>query len=267
MRFEDRVALITGAVGGIGAATAHRFVRDGTRVALLDVDEAALRKLADELGAAATWCVCDVSDEGSVAAAVGAVAEHYGRIDVGVLNAGIAGKRRAFEDLDVAVFDQVVGVNARGVFLGLKHLFPVMRRLGRGAIVATASTEGLRGNAGLAPYVASKHAVIGLVRTAALEWAAHNIRVNCVNPGPVDTPMLRAVEKELADAGVKDVRKRYNARIPLQRVATPDEVANFIAFLASDEASFSTGGSYLIDGGVMAGVATVREDGAGDGRT
>jgi NAD(P)-dependent dehydrogenase (short-subunit alcohol dehydrogenase family) len=260
MRFAGKVALITGAVGGIGTATSLKLVREGAKVALLDVDDAAMKALAGELGDAASWRHCDVGDEASVAAAIAAAEKHFGRIDIGVLNAGVSGKRQAFEDIDASAFDKVIGINARGVFLGLKHLFPALRRQGAGSIVVTASTEGLRGNAGLAPYVASKHAVIGLARTAALEWAQHNIRVNCVNPAPVDTPMLRAIEKGLTDSGVKNVRSRYTSRIPLGRYATPEEVAGFIAFLASEEASFSTGGAYLVDGGVMAGAPAVRDD-------
>ena len=258
MRFCDKVVLLTGAGGGIGTAAAGKFVSEGAKVALFDVDQNAVRRLAANLGPAATHYVCDVSDETSFVVAIAASLRELGRIDVGVLNAGISGKRQALQDIDVAAFDTLMGVNVRGVFLGLKHLFPIMRDQGGGAIVVTSSTEGLRGNGGLAPYVASKHAVIGLARTAALEWAAHNIRVNCINPAPVDTPMLRSIEKGLMDAGVTDVRERYTSRIPMQRYATPEEVANFIAFLASDEASFSTGGTYLVDGGVMAGVQAVK---------
>jgi NAD(P)-dependent dehydrogenase (short-subunit alcohol dehydrogenase family) len=257
MRFDGKVVLITGAAGGIGTATSLKFVGEAARVALLDVDVSAMRQLASELGTRASCHACDVSDEASVAAAVAETVEQWGRIDVGVLNAGISGRRQSLADIDVGRFDKLMGVNVRGVFLGLKHLFPIMHKQGGGSVVVTASTEGLRGNAGLAPYVASKHAVIGLARTAALEWAPHNIRVNCVNPAPVDTPMLRAIEKGLMDAGVKDVRDRYTARIPLRRYGTPEEVANFIAFLASDEATFSTGGTYLVDGGVLAGVQAV----------
>jgi NAD(P)-dependent dehydrogenase (short-subunit alcohol dehydrogenase family) len=258
VRFDGKVVLITGAAGGIGNATSLKFVGEGARVALLDVDLSAMQQLASELGTSASCHVCDVSDEASVVAAVAETARQLGRIDVGVLNAGISGRRQSLEEIDVAAFDKLMGINVRGVFLGLKHLFPIMCKQGGGSIVVTSSTEGLRGNGGLAPYVASKHAVIGLARTAALEWARHNIRVNCVNPAPVDTPMLRAIEKGLTEAGIKDVRERYTSRIPLRRYATPEEVANFIAFLASDEASFSTGGTYLVDGGVLAGVQAVK---------
>ena len=257
-RFSGKVALVTGAVGGIGEETCRRLINDGANVALLDINSDALQRTTQALGSSASAHYCDVSDETSVAAAIAEVVKQYGRIDIGVLNAGISGKRQSFQDVDVAAFDKILSVNTRGVFLGLKHLYPVMSGQGGGAIVVTASTEALRGNAGLGAYVASKHAVIGLVKTAALEWAGENIRVNCINPCPVDTPMLRAIEQEFIDKGISDVRQRYTARIPQQRYATTAEVASFIAFLASDEASFSTGGTYLVDGGVMAGAPLVR---------
>jgi NAD(P)-dependent dehydrogenase (short-subunit alcohol dehydrogenase family) len=185
--------------------------------------------------------------------AVQAVETRYGRIDIGVLNAGIAGKRGALQDIEIAAFDRIIAVNARGVFLGLKYLFRVMQAQGGGSIVVTGSTESLRGNAGLAAYVASKHAVLGLVRTAALEWAKHNIRVNCVNPGPVDTEMMRAVERGMIEAGGSHVRERNTAKIPMHRYAKPEEVASFIAFLASEDSGYSTGSTFLLDGGIMAG--------------
>lgn len=253
LQFADKVVLITGASGGIGAATVACFAGRGARLALLDKNAEALAALATEIGGC--WhMACDVADETSMAGAIrAAAAAHGGRIDVGVLNAAISGRRTPLQDTGVEQFDAIMGVNARGVFLGLKHLFPVMRAQGGGAVVLTASTESLRGNTGLSPYVASKHAVLGLCRTAALEWAPHNIRVNCVNPGPVDTSLIREIERLQIAAGDSQVRERNTARIPLKRYAKPEEVAAFIAFLASDEAGFSTGGTYLLDGGILAG--------------
>jgi NAD(P)-dependent dehydrogenase (short-subunit alcohol dehydrogenase family) len=253
MNLSGKVVVLTGAVGGIGSSTARRFVKEGAHVALLDQDAPGLEILRQELGASAFSCPCDVSQEPSMAGAVQAVLKRYQRIDIGVLNAGISGKRVPLEKTDAETFDRIVGVNARGVFLGLKHLFPTMQGQGGGSIVVTASTESLRGNAGLAPYVASKHAVLGLVRTAALEWARHNIRVNCVNPGPVDTEMMRAVERNMIAAGARDVREKNTAKIPMQRYATAEEVANCIAFLASEESAYTTGTTLLLDGGVLAG--------------
>jgi 3alpha(or 20beta)-hydroxysteroid dehydrogenase len=253
MNLGGKVVLLTGAVGGIGSCTARRFIKEGARVALLDQNAVGVGEMTEELGASAHAFPCDVSDEQSMSEAVCAVKMRFGRIDIGVLNAGIAGKRGALQDIEVAAFDRIIAVNARGVFLGLKYLFAVMQAQGGGSIVVTGSTESLRGNAGLAAYVASKHAVLGLVRTAALEWAVHNIRVNCVNPGPVDTEMMRAVERGMIEAGTRDVRERNTAKIPMHRYAKPEEVASFIAFLASEESGYSTGSTFVLDGGILAG--------------
>ena len=250
MNLSGKVVFLTGAAGGIGSCTARLLAKEGAHVALVDQDDAGVRRLNAELATASQGFVCDVSDEGSMSDAVRAVTAHFGRIDIGVLNAGISGKRGALEDIEVTTFDRILSINVRGVFLGLKHLFPEMRAQG-GAIVITGSTESLRGNAGLAAYVASKHAVLGLARTAALEWAKFGIRVNCINPGPVDTEMMRAVERGMADSGVTLVRERTTARIPMRRYAQPEEVAKFIAFLTSDESSYCTGGAYVLDGGVL----------------
>lgn len=252
-RFSEKCVAITGAAGAIGQATARYFAKEGARLALFDRDEAVLSQFAGELGNV-FWCACDVSNEASMGNALRAAADAYGgQIHVGVLNAAISGVRTPLQETDVEVFDRITSVNVRGVFLGLKHMFPIMKEQGGGAIIITASTESLRGNAGLSPYVASKHAVVGLARTAALEWAQYNIRVNCVNPGPVDTPFLRAVEEAQIAAGKTDVRERNTARIPMRRYARSEEVAAYIAFLASDEAAYSTGTTHLLDGGILAG--------------
>jgi NAD(P)-dependent dehydrogenase (short-subunit alcohol dehydrogenase family) len=177
----------------------------------------------------------------------------HGRLDIGVLNAGISAPRTPLEEVDVTTYDRIMAVNARGVFLGLKHLFPALKRQGGGSIVVTASTEGLRGNAGLAAYAASKHATVALSKTAAIEWAQHNIRVNCINPGPVDTAMIRALEQASRQAGTVDVRERGVSIIPMKRFATAEEIAKFVRFLTSDDASYSTGATYLLDGGMLAG--------------
>jgi NAD(P)-dependent dehydrogenase (short-subunit alcohol dehydrogenase family) len=253
MNLSGKVVLLTGAVGGIGSCTARRLIKEGARVALLDQNVVRLGDMTAEFGASSHAFPCDVSDEQSMSEAVQAVETQYGRIDIGVLNAGISGNRGALQDIEVAAFDRIMAVNARGVFLGLKHLFGVMQAQGGGSIVVTGSTESLRGNAGLAAYVASKHAVLGLVRTAALEWAKHNIRVNCVNPGPVDTEMMRAVERGMIETGASQVRERNTAKIPMQRYAKPEEVASFIAFLASEDSGYCTGSTFLLDGGILAG--------------
>ena len=253
MFVEGKVALITGAAGEIGAAIARQLTDGGARIALADSNGAGVREIASRIGGGASWHECDVSDERSMEQTVAAAEKAHGRIDIGILNAGISVPRKSLVEFDVTTYDRIMAVNARGVFLGLKHLFPAIRRQGGGSVVVTASTEGLRGNAGLAPYAASKHATVALAKTAAIEWAEHNIRVNCINPGPVDTAMIRALEQAAIDAGTADIRERGVSIIPMKRFATADEVAKFVRFLASDDASYSSGATYLIDGGMLAG--------------
>lgn len=253
MFFCGKVALITGAAGEIGAAIARQLAAGGACVALADSNLAAVRDIASQIGEEASWHECDVSDEQSMEQTVAAAEKAHGRLDIGILNAGISVPRRALVEIDVATYDRIMAVNARGIFLGLKHLFPAIRRQGGGSVVVTASTEGLRGNAGLAAYAASKHAAVALTKTAAIEWAAHNIRVNCVNPGPVDTAMIRDLERAAIKAGTTDIRERGVSIIPMKRFATADEVAKFVRFLASDDASYSSGATYLVDGGMLAG--------------
>lgn len=250
---HGKVAVITGGAGEIGMAAARRLIEKGARVALFDRDGEALKQFVATLGDVASAHTVDVTDEASVIHGIAAAVERHGRIDIGVLNAGISHDRMPLQDVPMADFDRVIAVNLRGVMLGLKYLFPELKKAGGGSIVITASTESLRGNEGVIAYSASKHAVVGLCKTAALEWARHDIRVNCVNPGPCDTPLLREVEAKMTRNGVKDVRERSVAIIPMKRLAQVGEVANFIAFLAGDEASYCTGGTYLLDGGMLAG--------------
>jgi NAD(P)-dependent dehydrogenase (short-subunit alcohol dehydrogenase family) len=253
MNVDGKVALITGAAGEIGAAIAHQLSKGGARVALADQNIEGLREIAARIGECASLHECDVSDEQSMTATVAAAEHDHGRLDIGVLNAGIVIPRQPLEEIEVESFDRIMAVNARGVFLGLKCIFPALRRQGGGSVVVTASTEGLRGNAGLAAYAASKHATVALTKTAAIEWAQHNIRVNCINPGPVDTAMIRALEQASLDAGTSDIRERGASIIPMKRFADADEIAKFVRFLASDDASYSTGATYLLDGGMLAG--------------
>ena len=253
MFVEGKVALITGAAGEIGAAIARQLAAGGARVALVDRNAAGAREVASQLGGGATWHECDVSDEMSTEQTMAAAEAAHGRIDIGILNAGIVVPRMPLVEFDVATYDRIMAVNARGVFLGLKHIFPALRRQGGGSVVITSSTEGLRGNAGLGPYAASKHAVIALAKTAAIEWAQFNIRVNCINPGPVDTAMMRSLEQKATEAGTPNMRERGVSIIPMKRFAATDEIAKFARFLASDDASYSTGATYLLDGGMLAG--------------
>lgn len=247
-RLTGKVTLITGAARGIGAAAARLFVEQGARVMLVDVLEAPLRALAQELGAAADFRVADVADEAETAAIVDATVRSFGGLHIALLNAGIAGEVKPLTEYSSETFDKVMDVNVRGTWLGLKYTMRAMERSG-GSIVITASTSSVRGVA----YVASKHAVVGLMRAAAMEGAVHNIRVNSVNPATIDTPMVRELE-QIGDASANKVETKARL-IPLQRQGAAEEVASMMLFLASDEASFCTGGVYMVDGGVTAGRA------------
>ena len=249
-RLDGKRAVITGGAGGIGVAAAKLFVAEGARVLLVDRDQAALQRAAQDIGAA--WCAADVSDAAATKTYVAQSVKELGGIDVALLNAGIEGQVKPIAEMPVEVFDQVMAVNARGVFLGLKEIMPRMKDAGGGSIVITSSIGGLRGGPGIAPYIASKHAAVGLMRTAALEGAPDKIRVNTVNPAPIDTRMIESLEKQRYPDDPQKARRGWLDRIPARRYGTPEEVAKLMLFLASDESDYCSGGVYLIDGAMMA---------------
>ncbi len=249
-RLEGKVAVITGAANGIGLAAAERFVAEGASVLLVDLHEAALRPVADRLGESASYLAADVSEPESAERFTAAAVQRYGRVDAAVLNAGIEGEIAPIGTYSLAGYERVMAVNVRSVWLGLSALMPAMRASG-GSIVITSSTGGLRSTPMIAAYGASKHAVIGLMRAAAVEGASDRIRVNTINPGPTDTRLILAIEKGRSPNDVDAARRAGIARIPLQRYGRTEEIANMMLFLASDEASFCTGQTYVVDGGSL----------------
>jgi NAD(P)-dependent dehydrogenase (short-subunit alcohol dehydrogenase family) len=249
-RLNGKVAVITGGAGGIGRAAGALFAAEGASVLLVDLDEAALQEAARSIGSnRVSWFVGDVTKAADNEAMFACATERYGGVDVFLANAGIEGDVRPITDYDEARFDQVIAVNVKGVFLGLKSAFPAMQARGGGSIVITSSVAGVKGAAGVAPYVTSKHAVIGMMKSAALEGAAHGIRVNTVNPSPVETRMMRSLEAGFGPDNAEATRERLRASIPLQRYGEPDEIAKVMLFLASDDASWVTGSVYMADGG------------------
>ena len=249
-KLAGKVALITGAASGIGAAAAQLFAEEGARVFLVDIDSDALESTAKEIGTEiADHMTANVADENQTEQYVSAVVKRFGRIDVGLLNAGIEGKVSPIVDCPTDLFDKVIAVNLRGVWLGLKHVMPAMAKQDGGSIVITSSIAGVRGRPGIAPYVASKHAVIGLMRCAALEGAEQGIRVNTINPSPVETRMMRSLEQGFSPDDPDKFRREYAAAAPLGRYAEPREVAKLMLFLASDDASYINGSVHMIDSG------------------
>jgi NAD(P)-dependent dehydrogenase (short-subunit alcohol dehydrogenase family) len=252
MDFTGKVALVTGGGNGIGRAACVGFAAHGARVVVVDRDGTAAEATAGILrqnGGEALAVTADVSKSGDVKAYVKATIDKYGRIDCFFNNAGIEGKVAPVAEYDEAVFDAVMGVNVRGVFLGLRHVLPEMIRQGGGAVVNTASVAGLVGTPGMPAYVASKHAVLGLTKTTAGEVARQGIRVNAVCPGPVDTRMIHSLEAQLSPDDPRSVEARYQASLPTGRYTTAEEIANMVLFLCSDLASNTTGGQFVVDGG------------------
>lgn len=251
---KDRIAVITGGAGGIGKETARRFLAEGASVALVDLDQASLDKAVADLdgGDKVLAIAADVSVEQDVKRYVEAAMDKFGRIDIFFNNAGIEGKVAPLEQQEAAMFDKVIAINVRGAWLGLKHVLPHMYKAGRGSVINTSSVAGLRGSAGVLPYVTSKHAVSGMTKVAAIEAAAHGVRVNSVHPSPVNTRMMRSLEAGFDPNDAEAAKAAMEEAIPLGRYGEATDIASLVLFLASDESSFITGAQYRIDGGMGA---------------
>lgn len=250
MSFSGKVVLITGAAGGIGIAAAKVFAKEGAKLALVDLSKDALEQAARSINAEDILLLsADVSKEQDVKNYVEDTKNAFGQIDVFINNAGINGDFANLDEQTEKNFNAVFGVNVLGAFFGLKYVLPIMKEQRSGAVVNTASNGGLLGAPGMGLYVASKHAVLGLNKTAALEVADFGVRVNAVAPSGVDTQMMRSIETNAMPAKEGEARTAFESSVPMKRYATAEEIADLMVFLSSDKASFISGSYYRIDGG------------------
>jgi len=243
----DKVCILTGATGGIGAAIARRLTREGAKLMLVDMPGTPLAALAEELRT--PYVFADVADDAAVQKYTEQTLARFGRIDVVLANAGTEGKVAPVVQTRPEDVARLFAVNVFGPFSAIRHAAPHMTR--GGSIVVTASVASFVGSPGLAPYCASKHALLGLVRSAAQELGPMGIRVNAIHPGPVDNRMMRSIEEQAAPGHAAAVRDGFAARVPMGRYATNEEIAAMAAFLASDDSAYCNGASFVVDGGML----------------
>ena len=251
IRLDGRVAVVTGAAGVIGAATIRLLAERGARIVAVDRREVDLKAAIKDLPASAQALAisADVTDEDEVAGYVGTTIEKFGAIDAFYNNAGIEGEVKPITEYSLETFRKVLDVNVVGVFLGMKHVLPVMLKQNKGSIINTASIAGLMGSPHIAVYSASKHAVIGLTKSAAWECTGTGVRINCVCPGLIDSRMLSTIMQGRNGGNAPMPHEKLVERIPARRLGQASEVASIVAFLASDEASYVSGSAYTVDGG------------------
>lgn len=248
-RLKNKVAIITGGAGGIGKATAQKFLTEGARVFLVDLKEEDLQQVREELGSEnLDFFAGDVSNSEDVKAYTKTCMDKFGKIDIFFNNAGIEGKFAAIIDYPEEDFDRVIAVNLKGVWLGCQHVIPEMTE--GGSVIITSSVAGIKGFSKLGPYVASKHAVVGIMKVAAMEFAERNIRVNSIHPGPVNNRMIRSIEKQISPEDPKSAKKGFEDSTLLHRYAENEEIADLALFLASDDSKYITGTMQVIDGGM-----------------
>ncbi|KXH75986.1 MAG: hypothetical protein AM326_08095 [Candidatus Thorarchaeota archaeon SMTZ-45] len=255
-KLANRVAVLTGGASGIGKAIVELFVKEGARVVVADIQDELGQQLAESLGASATFVHADVSLEDDVKSMIDYAVDSYGRLDCVVNNAGMGGVQGEIESIPVSGFDHTIGVLLRGVFLGIKHSAPILKRQGEGNIINISSIAGLRGISQNHPYSAAKAAVIQLTHTVAMELAPYNIRVNSICPGSIVTSIFGASKgMSAADSESKyeDLKRLFERAQPLQRAGLPEDIAKAALWLASDDSSFVTGHALVVDGGMSVG--------------
>mgnify|MGYP003700724487 CR=1 FL=1 len=250
---EGKAAVVTGGASGIGEATVRLFVEEGAKVVIADMQRDRGEALAAELGDAAVFVACEVRQEDQVKAAVDAAVGRWGRLDCMFNNAGFGGALGLYEEISAEEFDMTFDVLVKGVFLGMKHAIPVMRKQGGGSIINTGSIAGVAAGRGPLVYSAAKAAVIHMTKTAAMPYGEANIRVNCICPGYIPTPLSTgAIGKP--DAVVAERSTHYAERQPIPRAGTPGDIAQMALYLASDRSSFVSGQAIVVDGAAANGV-------------
>ncbi len=250
-RLENRTAIITGGAGVIGRKVSSLFLKEGAYVLLVDIDESGLQNACEDLSSnRCSYFVGDVTSAVDNDSMVETATERYGGVDIFLANAGVEGEVKPIVDYNEAKFDQVMAINVKAPFLGLKSVIPAMQKRGGGNVVITSSVAGVSATPNLSAYGTSKHAVIGLMRAAARECAPFNIRVNTVNPAPVYSRMIRSIEEGLSPDGADEIRAAYEERIPMNKYAEPEDIARAMLYLASDDSHYVTGSVHMVDGGM-----------------